>query len=704
MKRGFFVSAWLVVMTLFMLIPLPTNAKGETSVEKLCLENSKLLVEINVGQGAQLTRIYGKETDCEYLVRECSLFSARVTNQLIIGGYKQLADDKSADMSLLSAEVKDGCAAIVLEKAGVEYHAAVWLNEDELLIQVEAINHLDEEIIVRIVLPEIEMVKVPGSSSERYAMVPAEINGYGPYSDGAAYGYGPQPDTGVPLSYNAMEVAAVFNEKTGQGIAFYPEDENQAGIQVEIKGHLIRGFWARQIQAGVRAQTPVLHISLLSEGWQQAIDLYKQVNHVDDQVAADIPAWLLESGALYSTKRSGSGACYMALPNTTDLSATLSNFRDLPKLLEEAKSVGTEVLMLVDYYSQADIAGENIPQDWLGFARDYYWNKGDYIPREDLGGEEALIDGIRAVHEEGGKIIVYVEPYILFQYSQLGKTMGEEWGGCQVNGLLDQTYIMNYTMQAANKAWQDKVVEICCHLVRDYDVDGIFLDSVGWQWNRLYYTKSDKIIYSMQEYNEGLLTIVERVRNAIREIKEDAVVISESGSGKMIGRNDGGFTADWGGWGNRTGNNKIVLSPTTYAYPTANLISAGTTVNELNQVFAAGMSLALCDYWLDDAEYIRQLVELRRTYKDALVYGAPSFYATGKSQVGAYGYCGEENELLVVVNAGAASSKQTVDLTADRADSQWTYLLGGDGEIAADAQGSIELRVASGEMVVLKRK
>lgn len=673
-------------------------------MDKLYLENSKMLVEIDVQKGARLTRIYGKETDCEYLVRECSLFSARVTNQLEIGGYKRLTDDQSADMSVLSATEKDGCGTIALEKAGVEYHVTVRLNEDEMLVQVEAINHLDEEIIVRIVLPEIEIVKVPGSSRERYAMIPAEMNGYGPYVDGAAYGYWPQLDTGVPASYNAMEVAAIFNEKTGQGIAFYPEDENQAGIQLEINGHAIRGYWAQQIKAGAHAQVPVLHISLLSAGWLQAIDMYKQVNHVDDQVAADIPAWLLESGALYSTKRSGSGACYMALPNTTDLSAKLSNFRDLPKLLEEARSFGTEVLMLVDYYSQADIAGENIRQDWLGFAQDYYWNKGDYIPREDLGGEEAFIDGIRAVHEQGGKIIVYVEPYIVFQYSQLGKAMGEKWGAHQVNGSLDQTYIMNYTMQAANEAWQNKVIEICRHLVRDYDVDGIFLDSVGWQWNRLYYTESEGLVYSMQEYNEGLMTINERVRNAIREIKADAVVISESGSGKMIGRNDGGFTADWGGWGNRTGNDKIVLSPTTYAYPTANLMSAGTTVNELNQVFAAGMSLALCDYWLDDVAYIRQLVDIRRKYKDALVYGVPSFYATGKSQVGAYGYCGEENELLVVVNAGASASKQMIELTIGLANSQWIYLLGGEGEIAADAQGGMELRVASGKMVVLKRK
>jgi len=55
-------------------------------------------------------------------------------------------------------------------------------------------------------------------------------------------------------------------------------------------------------------------------------------------------------------------------------------FLELPRLLEDARAVGTDVVYLWDYWEASPFAPEP-----------HYFNKGDYIPRRDLGGASALL-------------------------------------------------------------------------------------------------------------------------------------------------------------------------------------------------------------------------------------------------------------------------------------------------------------------------
>ena len=708
MRRSICIGILLILFMQITLVPWTSSAEEEKHMDRITLENEALRVEIDLSEGAALTSLYSKQSDKEHLLRKTALFGAWVTSDLSIGGYKRLYETDSTAMTIVTAEQKADKAEIILEHQDVRYHVALTLPEDAacLSIQLTVQNDRSEAVLARLVLPDIEVLTAPGKAENRMAMIPNEIGGMGSFGGSAIYGHGPVANTGMPIAFNAMEVAAVFDKESGKGIAFYPvggkAGGEQALIQMQINGSSVLGYWAEEIPAGGSVAAPVLVISLLNNGWQEAIDQFAAANNVDRDAARDIPKWLLESGAVYSTRREGTGGSYQCLSGTTDLNTRISSFLELPKLLDEAKSMGTTVLELIDFYERADLSGAKIPEGWEAPAASYYWNKGDYIPRSDLGGEEAFREGIRLVHEQGGRVLVYVEPYIVFEFSQLGRAH-REWACYTTNGYLDNTYIMNYTMQPATKAWQDEMVNICCKLVRDYDVDGIQLDSVGWQWNRLYYTEAERKIYSMQEYNRGLLEIIERVRDAMREIKPDAVVMSESGSGPVIGVNDGGFTADYC-WNNKTGTGYVINAPTKYAYPQANFFSSGNTVNSLNQVFAAGYGLSLCDYWLEHADYIRQLVMLRQEYADALIYGTPYFPKADKKAVGAYRYAGDEHELLIVVNADNPMSKQKISLGEELAGSTWKYLLGGEGSLTAGDDGLVELRLANQSLAVFIRQ
>jgi len=287
--------AWMTLMALVVCLSLllvqVQDVKGDEQVELIRVENDALLVEIEVSEGAKLTRLYGKEAKYEYLLRECPLFSYKLTGDLQIKGYKQLAAGDSTAMELVKAESKGNQAEIVLRDNDIEYTAAITLpeGEEKLLMQVNVSNGKDEEVLVHVTLPNIEILTVPGASADRRAMIPNEIGGIGTYSANARYGHGANAVTGMPTAFNAMEVAAVFNEKTGAGVAFYPVDGDTARIQLRIDGYVIRGYWAEQIQAKSSASTPPLTIHLLKNGWMEAIDLYKADNQVDDAVAADIP-------------------------------------------------------------------------------------------------------------------------------------------------------------------------------------------------------------------------------------------------------------------------------------------------------------------------------------------------------------------------------------------------------------------------------
>lgn len=74
----------------------------------------------------------------------------------------------------------------------------------------------------------------------------------------------------------------------------------------------------------------------------------------------------------------------------------LKRFRDLPILLDEAKSLGLDTIYLVDWYEGPPGAP----------PIDYWQAKGDYIQRADLGGEAAFKEGLAAAHAQGGRVIV----------------------------------------------------------------------------------------------------------------------------------------------------------------------------------------------------------------------------------------------------------------------------------------------------------
>jgi hypothetical protein len=359
----------------------------------------------------------------------------------------------------------------------------------------------------------------------------------------------------------------------------------------------------------------------------------------------------------------------------------ITSFRELYKLLEEATDLGTNVVYLWDYWEGADQGG--YPP---------YWNKGDYIPRGDLGGAQALIDGIAEVHRQKGRIIAYVEPFIIFIFSQ-NAPRAADWAGLNADNTPYVTYPDNYPMVAPYSNWQDYVVAVAKRLVCVYGFDGVFLDSWTWQMNLSMKAKAEGRLYRPLEWSQGVLELARRVREAVRAINPEAVVLGETTAGPIALVWDGGLAADfyrddgnkensWNQFRDMNGG-RLAAAPARYGLPSMNYFSNGLNLNELHQVFAAGYNLALCNNWPgnfmhDNASHIQALVQARRDYKDALVYGRQEYppRAGAPDAVVAYFYRGSKTQVITVVNTDEKSSPTIqLDLAETERDSLWGDVL-----------------------------
>lgn len=409
----------------------------------------------------------------------------------------------------------------------------------------------------------------------------------------------------------------------------------------------------------------------------------------------------------------------------------IKSFLELPNLLMEANALGTNVLYLMDYWEGVDKGGLQP-----------YSNKGDYVPRSDLGGEDAFIEGINLVHQAGGRVLLYVESFIIYQYSSIGLQSGNSWGGRDENGKrwgIERRgdypdYAGYFEMVACFEPWQEQLVQIAQRLVGEYGADGIMLDSCAWQMNRPMRVDvtPTPICYSAQDFSNGVLMMVQRVRTAIQEIKPDAVVIGETTAGPIARHWDGGLSADLG-FGNiwippasppppppftqaLTGSpvpQRLIGSPVRYGIPEVHMFGNGLNLGGLHQIFAAGHGLALCSNFLgggfmsENAAHIQKLVHIRVAFRDALIYGAQiNQPSTDNPMVVAYQYQGSTHRILTVVNLDDSDTKANISLDIPDPGGRWINLLGNSLNTAYHTDGSglfenVALTTGPGSLLVL---
>ena len=296
------------------------------------------------------------------------------------------------------------------------------------------------------------------------------------------------------------------------------------------------------------------------------------------------PEWFRRSAALYVPTARSAGAVMVMFESgaSPKLHDRISSFRELPKLLDQAEALGTRSMHLVDYF-------EGRPGD----APSQYWtNKGDYIPRSDLGGAEALRDGLAAVRQRGGHVIAYVEGFIISKQSEVGQAHGAEWSIQTPKGPPVEPYPGNWKLCPACQEWRAYLVEVCRRLVGEYGFDGVFVDSYGFQrdWKCVSPTHGHPLGDS-HVFNDGCAEMLREIREAIQSIKPEAVVMVEGPTlFPLYPYIDG--AQDWG-------IHTLSRRPIWTAAGSTDVFTAGWSLDDAHRILAAGHKLCLGSYWLE---------------------------------------------------------------------------------------------------------
>lgn len=701
-----------IIVGLATLVPAsPAQAVTRT------VANTQISMTVDVTSGISLTSLRNVTTGHQFMTAASPLFEFAVNNGTAYNSSTGVVVDSSS-----------GTATSMVVNAHATYvplsfvlNLAIHSGGSAIVQSMTVTNTGSTAVSLRLVYPKIHNFDAPGALGDMMGAVPAESGGVANLNDVTSLGMGLEINTGLPWAMNVMEVASIYDRVSGSALYLADMDGNSnlgvAPLQFVISKTELAAFYTAQMQPSEPLLLPRLGIGVSSTGgWRAGVDFYKSVRTA--LTYADTPTWLREAGALYSPTAGGAGAIYLYQQPKTRIDNRITNFTQLPDLLDEAQSLGTNVLYLSDYWE-----GQN--PDPNGFPP--YYNKGDYVPMSALGGATALTTGITAVHADGGRVIAYVEPFIVYEETALAAAEGSAWGGRNAAGVLDSTYNYYYSMVAAHTEWQDELIEIAKRLVGDYGLDGVFLDSTGWQLNRQMSTDEEKAFYTSQQWTEGMVRLVNRVRTAIRDIDPDAVVLSESVSGPLAQQIDGGTAADLA-WLWPQNGGRLQASPLRYATPNVSIFNNGricdqstactddgvgsytittsTHRGQLNQVFAAGQALALSYLELrltGMPTYVANLLAIRSAYMDAFVYGRHTFQpATGNDSVFSYYFEGEDNQIVTVVNTSGTTYSGSLTLASAQSDSTWVDAL---TSATLSASGtSLPMTLAAGDLEVLVRQ
>ena len=151
---------------------------------------------------------------------------------------------------------------------------------------------------------------------------------------------------------------------------------------------------------------------------------------------------------------------------------------------------------------------------------------GEYGYREDW-----RLKGIReftgAMRQQGTLVSHYLEGYIASKSSRVYGEHGPEWGQKQADGS-NVVAFANMAMCLAAEGWTDFLVATAKRLVNDLEFDVIYLDEVG-------FGTGDKYVCHNPNHDHpgpylGMTSIrrmFEKVRKAIREVRQDAVLTTE---------------------------------------------------------------------------------------------------------------------------------------------------------------------------------
>lgn len=229
------------------------------------------------------------------------------------------------------------------------------------------------------------------------------------------------------------------------------------------------------------------------------------------------------------------------------ITTTIANFGDAIICSYTGNNNPAEMVKAADRYGVDTI----LLMGWHQGGFDSSYPDYEFYDGEDFNGKEGFTEMVNEAHENGDKIVPYINGYMTCLDSKWGQTMTENGHTNLENGVFKMagfrsnvndyisytlydryTYISDsatnfYYMCPCDEAWQDKLCESVQELV-DCGVDGLWLDQVLEMPAKLCYDESHGHTNPATAFAEGFSELLSKFDQIFKDAgKTDYVIFSE---------------------------------------------------------------------------------------------------------------------------------------------------------------------------------
>ena len=315
----------------------------------------------------------------------------------------------------------------------------------------------------------------------------------------------------------SMQWHCIFDpdSKAALGLVVKDPEVRNKRLRVDTPAIRISTFPEQTLKPGESLALPPLSLFIYRGHWRRTALEYRAW-FAEAFKPIEPPDWLRRSDGYtggWVGKRGGA-----SMPSATQM----DSFRELPDAyLKEP----------IDHYEWAfHDRGCQFPASPPGVEPPTYVpTVGENIPREDLGGWQALREGIAGVHALGCHFTFYAQGYVVHELSELAKDgRAQRWSVMHKNGTLGGEYTNQgyHHLCPACEEWQDYLASACGRLVRETGADGVRLDSLGFYFLPCYNPAHNHPHPFV--YNDGLRQLLAKVSRAVRQANPNAVITTEA--------------------------------------------------------------------------------------------------------------------------------------------------------------------------------
>ena len=402
------------------------------------------------------------------------------------------------------------------------------LDGNAIAIQIEAENTDGNEHAVQLICPITPSLVLPGHEGETLHFFPwrGGLLGKSTINITAEYGglaWQQLMFAANPKAHNGLMVYSMDTNGAFKGMRLLRQQDYKTEVQhseaanrhimpsVEPLGQkdglaFYQYFAPKTLKKGEIIRSGGIRLETFDGDWKQPMRQYSQFMRSNMQ-PVQVPRWFKDA---YSIACAHPPFYYDAKSKKYTMAANLRNGED-----------AVQLAFWDDYV-------EHPKEQKLSQMQRY--QPGDFLVNKSRGGDRAFAEEIKKTHDNNTKIQLYIDHRFCWKETNTAKAHGQDWATMSPNGDFygytsgDDLYLMCCYDQ---DKWSAYLAETCARLVKDLDIDSVYLDELGIAFPcynpKHSHAKDGMVPVAPQELAKSMTMI----RNAMKRQKPDAALMTE---------------------------------------------------------------------------------------------------------------------------------------------------------------------------------